>query len=470
MISLLFVLLAPLIALVFVPIKRTNRNLFYGVSVIISLVSIYLSFYIDISLKFEIPSIAFSILMDKYSKIFLILVSSTWLISIIYSYEYTKYNFHKKRIKFFIFLNIILSIAMINACAGNLITLFVFYLIGIPLTYPLINFRNNDVSRQSAKGFLKQTILPSLFIFLPAIVITEYLIGHVSFGDNTTLGSHHINPIIGGILLLMFIIGISKNSVFPFHLWLPNTNPAPAPVSGLIHSVATVKTGSIALIKIAVYIFGLDYIRVLTSDFFTGGWLTYLCGFTSLYTAYRALKTDDLKQRFAFSTVGQLSYIILAILIGTPMGIMAATLHIVTHGIAKSCLFYVAGFYNTVYKTVSAKEIGKIMPYTRFIALVIAICGLSITGFPFLAGYYSKDLMLVEEWHAHYYSSAIFLLLGSIINIFYIIGPVKNAFRKKDPAYHAKKIPLSMLLTFVISIVLIISSNYYVPYLILLIE
>lgn len=225
MISLLFVLLAPLIALVFVPIKRTNRNLFYGVSVIISLVSIYLSFYIDISLKFEIPSIAFSILMDKYSKIFLILVSSTWLISIIYSYEYTKYNFHKKRIKFFIFLNIILSIAMINACAGNLITLFVFYLIGIPLTYPLINFRNNDVSRQSAKGFLKQTILPSLFIFLPAIVITEYLIGHVSFGDNTTLGNHHINPIIGGILLLMFIIGISKNSVFPFSLMVAKYKP-----------------------------------------------------------------------------------------------------------------------------------------------------------------------------------------------------------------------------------------------------
>jgi multicomponent Na+:H+ antiporter subunit D len=268
----------------------------------------------------------------------------------------------------------------------------------------------------------------------------------------------------------MYIVGISKNSVFPFHSWLPNTNSAPAPVSGLIHSVATVKTGSIALIKIAVYIFGLDYIRLLTSNFFTGGWLIYLCGLTAIYTAYRALKTDDLKQRFAFSTVGQLSYIILAILIGTRTGVMAAMLHIVTHAIAKSCLFYVAGFYNSVYKTTSVKHIGEIMPNTRFIALVIAICGLSITGFPFLAGYYSKDLMLIEEWHSHYYSSAFFLLLGSIINIFYIIGPITNAFKKKNPLLAAKRIPFSMLLTFIISIVLIISSNFYVSYLILAIQ
>jgi NADH:ubiquinone oxidoreductase subunit 5 (subunit L)/multisubunit Na+/H+ antiporter MnhA subunit len=149
---------------------------------------------------------------------------------------------------------------------------------------------------------------------------------------------------------------------------------------------------------------------------------------------------------------------------------MAAVLHIVTHAIAKSCLFYVAGFYNSIYQTTSARQIGKIMPHTRFIALVIAICGLSITGFPLLAGYYSKDLMLIEEWHLHYYSSAIFLTVGSIINIFYIVGPVINAFKRKNPEFEAKAIPVSMLFTFIISIILIIGSNLYVPYIIGLIE
>ncbi len=466
----LIILVAPLIALAFLPIKKINRDLFYVSSILIAVVSIYLAFHVEPILKYEIPSIGFSLIIDKFSKIFLILITCTWLISIIYSYEFTKYHFEDKKNQFFIYLNILLSVVIINACAGNMLTLFVFYFVGIPLTYPLIKLRDTPQSIKSAKDFFKQTAIPALLIFLPAILITENLIGHISFDSTVTLGSMHVNTSLGGILLFMFIIGISKNSVFPFHLWLPNTNPAPAPVSGLIHSVATVKTGSIALIKIAVYIFGLDYVHLLTSDFFTGGWLTYLAGLTAVYTAYRALKTDDLKQRFAFSTVGQLSYIILAILIGTRTGIMAATLHIVTHAIAKSCLFYVAGFYNSVYQTTSAKQIGKIMPHTRLIALVIAICGLSITGFPFLAGYYSKDLMLIEEWHQHYYASAIFLLIGALINILYIVGPVKAAFNKQDPNFNTKAIPISMLFTFIISIALIIGFNFYAVYVTSLIQ
>lgn len=470
MLTFILILFSPIIALCFLPLKKRNRDLFYVLSILIAISSIILSFNCEINTSYSYNPIAFVIIIDKFSKIFLILITCSWLISIIYSFEFNKYNFPEKKTKFFIYLNILLTVVMINACAGNLITLFVFYVLGIPLTYPLINLRGNAISVNSARNFLKQTLLPSVLIFLPAILITENLIGHVAFDGSSTLGSNNISPMLGGILLFMFVIGISKNSIFPFHKWLPSTNPAPAPISGLIHSVATVKTGSIALIKIAAYIFGLDYIHLLTSDFLTGGWLVYLCGLTAVYTAYKALITDDLKQRFAYSTVGQLSYIILAILIGTKTGILAATLHIVTHAIAKSCLFYVAGFYNSVYHTTSAKEIGKIMPSTRFIAFVIAVCGLSISGFPFLAGYYSKDLMLIEEWHSHYYASAIFLLIGSIINIFYIIGPVKNAFKAIDPEFQEKKIPLSMLFTFVISVALIIGSNLYVPYLTLLIQ
>lgn len=444
--------------------------MFYVILVVISIISIFFSFLIDINTQYNIEAIGFSIVIDKYSKVFLILVSCTWLISILYSFEFTKYHFQDKKTEFFLYLNTLLAVVIVNACAGNLMTLFVFYCLGIPLTYPLIKIRGSVAAIKSGREFIKQTILPALLIFLPAILITKNLLGHDSFVEHATMNSAHIDYGIGQILLFMFIVGISKNSVFPFHTWLPNTNSAPAPVSGLIHSVATVKTGSIALIKIAVYIFGLDYIQALTSSFLTGGWLTYLCGMTAVFTAYKALTTDDLKKRFAFSTVGQLSYIILAILIGTRTGILAAILHVVTHAIAKSCLFYVAGFYNSVYRTVSAKEIGKIMPHTRFIAFVIAVCGLSITGFPLLAGYYSKDLMLIEEWHSQHYASAVFLVIGSIVNVLYIIGPVKNAFHKKDPKFVAQLIPKSMLVTFIISLVLIFGSNFYVPYIVALIE
>ncbi|WP_333821474.1 proton-conducting transporter transmembrane domain-containing protein [Ohtaekwangia sp.] len=470
MTNFLALLFAPLAALLFLPLKAKFRSLFYAISTIISGVSIGCALRVDTNLKIQWDVIGFKLIVDPYSKIFLVLISCTWLISIIYSFEFTKYHFQKRRVKFFLYLNSLLFVACISACAGNLVTLFAAYFIGIPLTYPLITIRENTAALQSGKHFLKQTAWPAIFIFLPAIFITNYAIGHTSFDGNTTLGSENVNPLLGGILLTLFVVGISKNSVFPFHTWLSKTSPAPAPVSGLIHSVATVKTGSIALIKIAVYIFGLDYIHQLTSGFLTGGWLIYLCGGTAVYTAYRALTTDDLKQRFAFSTVGQLSYILLAVMIGTKLGVLAATLHIVTHAIAKSCLFYVAGFYNSIYHTVSIAKIGKIMPHTRFVALVIAICGLSITGFPFLAGYHSKDLMLIEEWHSHYYASAIFLVIGSLVNILYIVGPVQNAFRKKDPELVPAPVPRSMLLTFIISIILIVTSNFYVPYITALLE
>jgi len=470
MINFLIILLAPLFALAFLPLKKKRRGLFYAGSVLMAGISIYAAFTMELQVRYSIPQIGFSIIIDRFSRIFLMLISCTWLISVIYSYEYSKYHFQEKKTVFFVYLNILLSVVVLNACAGNMISLFVFYFLGIPLSYPLIKLRGNRVAVKSGKGFLKQTVWPSLLLFLPAILITESLIGHASFDGSATFGNNHIDPALGGILLFMFVIGISKNSVFPFSSWLPNTNPAPAPVSALIHSVATVKTGSIALIKMAVYIFGLDYIHLLTSRFLTGGWLVYLCGFTAVYTAYKALTVDDLKQRFAFSTVGQLSYIILAILVGTKTGIMAAMLHIVTHAIAKSCLFYVAGFYNSIYHITSVREIGKIMPHTRFLALVIAVCGLSITGFPFLAGYYSKDLMLTEEWHSHYYASAVFLAIGSVINIFYIVGPVMNAFKRRDPDFRARRIPASMLLTFMISVLLIIGSNLYVPYVTSLME
>lgn len=458
------VVFAPILALIFLPVKNWNRGLFYVLSIVIATSAIWLSFKLTPDLNYRSDFLQFEIMIDQYSRVFLILINCTWLISIIYSYEFTKYHFQEKRIRFFFFLNTLLTVASLSACAGNLYTLFVFYFIGIPLTYPLIRIRENEEAKRAALQFMIQTGAPALLIFIPAIWLVHSQLGHVSFSNTTTLGANHTDPLLGGVLLALFVIGISKNSVFPFHTWLPKTNPAPAPVSGLLHSVANVKTGSIALIKISIYVFGLDYIHELTSAFLTGGWLIYLCGGTAVYTAYRALTTDDLKRRFAFSTVGQLSYIILAILIGTRTGILAAVLHIITHAIAKSCLFYVAGFYNSIYRTTSVTDIGRIMPHTRFVALVIAVCGLSITGFPFLAGYHSKDLMLIEEWNSHYYASAIFLVIGSVVNIVYIIGPIKNVFQKADPDFEVQPVPLSMMVTFAISIVLIIGSNFYVPY------
>lgn len=460
----LLILLLPVLTICFLPLKKYSRNLFYMVLMIVSLTHILLSVTLPLNATFEISYLNLFFNVDKYTRLFIILVGVAWFISIIYTTEFTKYHFQDKTKKFFFLLNSLMTIVLFNAAAGNLQTLFLFYVLGIPFTYFLLKIRGNHKSKVGAKIFLKQTLYPSVFILLPAIVLTYYFIGNTSFSGSKTFLTENVNPYIGGFILFLFILGLSKNATFPFHNWLPRTFSAPAPVSGLVHSVATVKTASIAMIKIAVYIFDVNYIRTLTTDFFTGGFLIYLCGLTAVYTAYKALKTNDLKQRFTLSTVGQLSYILLAVLVGTPIGILAATLHIVTHSIAKSCLFYVAGFFNSFYNTTNAGVVSKLMPSYKFIAVVVAICGLSITGFPFLAGFYSKDLMLLEEYHTGNYASALFLLTGSIINIFYIYPVVRAAFKKPDVTLERKPIPFAMKAAFVISIVLILTANFYMTY------
>jgi formate hydrogenlyase subunit 3/multisubunit Na+/H+ antiporter MnhD subunit len=240
-------------------------------------------------------------------------------------------------------------------------------------------------------------------VLLPAVLITSHLTHYANFGDNaiTNLSS---KPVTASILLAMFIIGMSKNCVFPFNRWLPNTMQTPTPIAALIHSVAAVKVGSISLIKIAVYIYHLDFLHKLNANFFMTGWLTYLCGFTALYSTYKALKTSDLKVRFSESTVSQLSYIITAILTGTPTSILGAKLHIITHSIAKCCLFFIAGF-------------------------------------PFLAGYLSKDLMLIEELHSGNYKASFF--------------------NPKPEEIENRAIPLSMKIAIILATLIIIAISIY---------
>lgn len=410
------------------------------------------------------PLLVFS--LDKYSWLYVLLIGICWFITMIYSYDYTLYNFQEKSRKFHAYLGIVISALTASGLSGSLFTLFIFYVISIPLTYPLLTIRQTMDSKQVGKMYLLSTLLPSFVILLPAILIIVYYSGNYNFSSGAYANIRD-NEGLSSLLLLMFIWGFSKNSVAPFHFWLPKTSHAPAPVSALIHSVAAVQTGSIALIKIGVYVFGMDYLYQLNSYFFQTGWLTYLCGFTALYTAYKAYQTDDIKKRFSYSTVGQLSYIITAILIGTKTSIMGAMLHILTHSFAKMSLFYVAGYYNSFYGTVKTYRIAKIAPRTRWLVFTIGISGLSIAGFPFMAGYYSKDYMLLEEIHTKHYAAAIFLLLGSVINILYILPIIKaGIFGKIDEDIKIHPIPPGMKLAIFLCVAIVISFSFYTYYLI----
>ena len=464
--AIIFVILLPLLTIVFLPLKTRHRKTFYASVSSLSLINIWT--LITLPIHFQKINLGFNLvfLVDRYSWFFAVLVNICWLLTIIYSYSFVKYGFQRHVKQFHCYLSIVLTTVLATVFSGNLGTLFVFYVLNIPMIYPLITLRHIEKAYEAGSYYLKMTLLPAFFILLPAILMIYKIEGHFDFGDK--LPNAWIDkPYLASILLIMFIIGMSKNSVMPFHTWLPKTMLAPAPVSALIHSVAAVQTGSIALIKIAVYVYGLDFLRELTRHFFQAGCLTYLCGITAIYAACKALQSNDIKVRFSYSTVSQLSYIITAILISTPAAILGAMLHILTHSIAKLCLFFIAGFYNSVYGTVNAVEVARIAPRTKLIVLCVALSGASIAGFPFLAGYLSKDLMLLEELHAGNYAAALFLLAGSIINVFYIWPLVRAGFMNKpDPTIVIKPIPRAMALAISLCMVLLVSLSFYTYYIV----
>lgn len=459
-------IMLPLLGSALVPLLKINRLAYH--IVVISLAVGNLLF-----LGFTHPTEHFvrwgwfSFLLDHYSLLFAMLVNAAWAITTVYSYGFTKYNFKAKNPEFYFWLHLVLAVVLCNGFAGNLVTLFTFYTLGIPLSIPLIAIRARAESIKASRTYILNTLLPALFLFLPAVLFIEFKLGHAEFDDMHLVASK-LPLWQGGILLAILFIGISKNSIFPFNRWLPAviSSPAPAPIGALLYSVAAVKSGSIALVKIVVYVFGMEYVRQLTSQFFTGGWLVYLCGATAVYAAYRALKTTNMKERFALSTVSQLSYIATAILLGTPAAIMGATLHIVSHSFSKMGLFFVAGYYNSVYNTIEAGEIAKIAPATKPLVWAVALFGLSIIGFPYLAGFYSKDLILLEEIHTHNYGAAISLLVGSFINILYIYPLVVAAYKHTDaqPTRGWRFVPSSMLTAIGLCVFMVVSFSFYSAY------
>jgi multicomponent Na+:H+ antiporter subunit D len=380
--------------------------------------------------------------LDRPSWVFVAMVYTCWSMTLLYSIGYISSHISDKAETFHKYMNTTVSLAVGAGMADNFFTLLFFYIASILTIVPLLTLRKGESAARAAKFYLNSTVWPVLFIALPVIAY--------NFPLNTPFEHIHIQQYgwshaKSSIVLALIVIGLSKNCIAPFHLWLPRASIAAAPITAMIHSVASVLVGSIALFKIAKHIYGTELLEDLCNHFFETGWMLYLCGVTSVYTAYRAWKTQDLKQRFSFSTVGQLSYIITAILIGTQASMQGAMLHIVTHSIAKLNLFFCAGAYLTSFGSVHAPLVAAAMPGRRWLGITAVISGLSISGFPFLAGYYSKDIMLLEEIHQHHYSAAAFLLIGSLLNFVYIYPLIRATIRRKTAATPSPNpLPLSM--------------------------
>ena len=222
--------------------------------------------------------------------------------------------------------------------------------------------------------------------------------------------------------------GITKAAIMPFHSWLPAAMVAPTPVSALLHAVAVVKTGVFVVIKVVLYIFGINLLTKLN----LGMALAYFASFTIIVASSIALRKDNLKERLAYSTISQLSYVLLGVALLTPSGIVGSIMHILVHAFGKITLFFCAGaIYVAAQKTkVSELDgIGKKMPFTM---LAFTLASISMIGIPPLGGFLSKWYLAIGAMEAGQTMIIGVLVVSTILNAGYFLPIVYAAFFKEE--------------------------------------
>jgi len=366
----------------------------------------------------SIPGLVFALKVEPLGAMFALVASGLWIVNSFYSIGYMRGNRERNQTRFYICFAIALFGAMGVALAGNLFTLFVFYEILTLSTYPLVAHKGDAKAQRGARIYLMTLLGTSIGMFLVAIIWTAALAGSLDFVPGGLLQqAEGLTPIVASILLLLFMFGIGKAALMPFHFWLPNAMVAPTPVSALLHAVAVVKAGVFTVLKVAIYIFGADILSATPSQEFI---LAVAC-FTIIVASLVAMTKDNLKARLAYSTVAQLAYITCGAMLATQAGFMGGGLQIAAHAVGKITLFMCAGaiYVATGVQNISEmRGLGKRMPLV-FIAFFVA--SLSIIGVPPLAGGWAKYQLIQGAVDGGYGYVPIVLIVSSLLNIAYLL-------------------------------------------------
>jgi len=374
-----------------------------------------------------LPSLPLALSLEPLGLLFATVASGLWILTSVYSIGYMRGNDEKHQTRFYFYFAVSISAALGVALADNLFTLFVFYEVLTLCTYPLVTHKGNEDARRGGRVYLGLLLTTSIGFFLVAMVWTWQLAGSLDFVPGGLLAG----KIQGGAamaLLALFLFGIGKAALMPFHRWLPAAMVAPTPVSALLHAVAVVKAGVFTVLKVTVYTFGLD--TLLGSDAAT--LMMWVAAATLLLASVTAVRRDNLKARLAYSTVSQLAYVTLGAMLATSMGVVGGAFQIAAHALAKITLFFCAGaIYTAAHKTeVSQLDgLGRVMPFT-FGAFLIA--SLSIIGIPPLGGSWSKWYLMLGAADAGHWAMLVVLMISSLLTIAYLMPVPMRGFLAGD--------------------------------------
>lgn len=376
-----------------------------------------------------LPNLQLVLIADTLSLFFLILSAGLWLVTTVYAIGYLEGSPYRSR--FFGFFSLCVTATAGVALSGNLITFVIFYEMLTLVTYPLVVHRGTEVARRAGQSYLFYTIFGGGLLLLGTVWLYT-LTGALEFAPRGVLGGlgeEHRPTLI--VIFTMLIAGLGvKAALVPLHGWLPQAMVAPAPVSALLHAVAVVKAGAFGIVRVVYDVFGVEFALGLG----VMGPLACWAAITIIYGSLRALFQDDLKRRLAFSTVSQVSYIVLGVAIAGPVATIGGVVHLVHQGFMKITLFFCAGNLAEtlgVHKISEMNGVGRRMPWTM-IAFTVGAFGM--IGAPPFAGFISKWYLGLGALEAGQGWVILILAGSSLLNAGYFLPILYAAWFREPPA------------------------------------
>ncbi len=378
-----------------------------------------------------LPGIELAFRADAFGLLFAAGASLLWILTSFYSIGYMRSLKEHAQTRYFACFALALSATVGVAFSANLFTLFLFYEALTLVTYPLVGHKETPEAKAGARKYVIYLLGAAKVLLVAAIILTYNVAGTLEFHHGGIFPAEQIaaHPTLLYVIFALFLFGFAKNALMPLHSWLPAAMVAPTPVSALLHAVAVVKTGVFSTLRVFLFVFGPYAMREIGADQLA----LLAASVTILVGSLLALGQDNLKARLAFSTVSQLSYIILGAALLNQSGVLGGAAHITNHAVSKITLFLCAGsIYVSTHKTEISQLSGlaKRMPWTM---AAFALASSSVVGIPATSGFVSKWYLAIGTVELPSLALLGVILVSSLLNAAYLGPVVYKAYFEEAP-------------------------------------